>query len=146
MLNIRNDILINQDHIKPKAYKDIGMTAIKDYKRYIDGLIHSYAIKSQDGWYLYFDSLTTQEQDHLIALKIDIDREDGDTSNLFYQDNKYAKDDELTDTLIKMLKDKSKQKDYMDAIRRHVINFYKDDIEDDLSQHCLDLSKENYFA
>jgi len=119
ILGLKLNELLNQSNRHPTRI--VKMTSLKTT---IDDLILNYSYYCDGKRTLSIDDLTSAEIDNLLALQID--ENESDTSDLFYKADKLKKEDELTDSLVEMLKNKSKQKDFINAIRQHIFDYYFD--------------------
>lgn len=139
-LSLKLNDLINQCN----RYKDVSVTksAYLNLINYIDDLINEYGHYIDSKRSLSLLDLTSSELDKLIALKIEDDERD--TSDLFYQSHKFSQDDSLTDALVNMLKNNARQKEYMEAIRQHVFDYYSDSLQDLIDQRCQILDDKYY--
>lgn len=116
--------------------RDITMTHYQRLINYIDDLVLDKATREEDGWFLSFDDLDEDEQGHLVTLMLEYD--DRDTTDCFHQADQYAKDDEVTCALIKMLNDNSpdNREDFANIVRKQSIKSYQSKLQEEIDDRC----------
>jgi hypothetical protein len=116
--------------------RDITMTHYQRLINYIDDLVLDKATREEDGWFLSFDDLDEDEQGQLVTLMLEYD--DRDTSECFHQPDQYAKDDEITCSLIKMLNDNSpdNREDFANLVRKQSIKCYQSKLQEEIDDRC----------
>ncbi len=120
-------------------FKPINGMSMNHYQRlisYINELVRDKAERTDDGWSLSFNDLTDDEQGELIVLQLEED--DRDTYDCFHQADQYAKDDEITCALIKLLRDNNPdtREDFAEAVRKQSIARYQNKLQELIDDSC----------
>ncbi len=98
---------------------------IRDKGEYVDG-----------GYHLDFDDLDEDEQATLVMLQLEDD--DRDTSECFYDASEFPKNDNVTCALIKMLRNinPETQEDFAAAVLKNSIKSYRKRLSELLEDRC----------
>lgn len=98
---------------------------IRDKGKYIDG-----------GYQLSFDDLDEDEQAQLVVLQLEED--DRDSTDCFHDASQYAKDDNVTCALIKMLRNitPDTQEDFAQEVIRNSIKSYRNRLGELIEDRC----------
>lgn len=102
----------------------------------IDSLIRCKGVYSDDSYLLTFDDLDEDEQGELVTLALEAD--DRDTYECFHQADKYAKDDDISCALVKLLKSNTpdNREYFAEEVRKQSINRYRNYLENLIDERC----------
>lgn len=102
----------------------------------IDEIVVDKAIFDIDHYRLSVNQLDENELGQIAGLFIEND--DYDTSECFYNPNQYSYEDDITNSLLKVLKNNNKEArdEFVNRIIKRAINRYKDNIQKIIDERC----------
>lgn len=138
MITTLRNIVDNNQNGKILSFnqKDFNLTHYQRLIGYINELVRVNATRDDDGWHLDFDDLNDEEQGQLIALQLE--ENDRDTTECFYQPDRYSQEDEITCALLNLLKNNSNLncEQFATAVRKQSINRFKHQLQDLIDDRC----------
>lgn len=126
----------SQQEVGSYTKRNWNMSFYQQLVNEMDSLIRDKGKYEDGAFYLDFDELDQDEQAHLVMLQLEDD--DRDTSECFHDASEYAKNDNVTCALIKMLKNinPETQEDFATAVLNNTIKRYRKHLSELMEDRC----------
>lgn len=130
---------INTTMVSLPVKRILTMTPYNKLIHRIDDLILDKASFDSDGYSLSVHDIDEHELGNIAADFLEYD--DRDTTECFYQADKYSKDDDITCSLLSFLKSDTKEtkQNFADTIRKNTIKKYLPRMQELIDERCNDL-------